>query len=80
MSSLPTWAIWLVAVPLVLLSPVIALSLALAVEIAVYAFIDGGPKIQFVVGTAAVALVLWRRVPARSGRWSRTRDGQPGSG
>jgi hypothetical protein len=35
MKSLPTWAVWSIVVPLVLLSPVIAFQIALAAEIAV---------------------------------------------
>ncbi len=35
MNSLPTWAVWSIVVPLVLLSPIIAFFLALAAEIVV---------------------------------------------
>jgi hypothetical protein len=37
MDGLPTWAVWSIVVPLVLLSPVIALLLALAAEVMVLA-------------------------------------------
>jgi hypothetical protein len=35
MSSIPTWAVWAIVVPLVLLSPVLAFLLAIAAEIVI---------------------------------------------
>lgn len=53
MSRLPTWAAWSIGLPLVLLSPVIALLLAIAVEIAIVAVFDDGAPLLVVLGAGA---------------------------
>jgi hypothetical protein len=42
MSSIPTWAIWSIIVPCVLLSPALAFLLATAVEIQIGCLVDAG--------------------------------------
>ena len=60
MDSLPTWAVWSIVVPLVLMSPVIVLLLAMAVEIPVFALVDGGARALVLVGAGAGGLLLFR--------------------
>jgi hypothetical protein len=61
MSSLPTWAVWSIVVPLVLLSPVIAFLLALAAEMLVWAVVDAGAPTGAAVAAVAGLLILWRK-------------------
>jgi hypothetical protein len=66
LSSLPTWAVWLIVVPLVLRSPVIAFLLAIAVEMLAWGMVDTGVPRLVLVGGSAAGLVLFRRLRARS--------------
>jgi hypothetical protein len=65
--SLPTWAIWAIAVPLVLVSPVITFFLALAAGLVVEGVIEAGPPAMVLFGAGIVGLVLVRRL-RRAGR------------
>jgi hypothetical protein len=66
MSSLPTWAVWSIVVPLVLLSPVIAFLLALAAEILVFAIVDAGAPAVMLVGAGLGGLLVFLRLRLRS--------------
>jgi hypothetical protein len=68
MDSLPTWAVWSIVMALVLLSPVIAFLLALAVEILICALVDEGAPVALVFGAAGGGLFLFRRLRIRSRR------------
>jgi hypothetical protein len=68
MSSLPTWAAWSIAVPLVLLTPVIAFLLALAAEILVVALVDARAPALVLLGAGVGGLVLFRRIRPASQR------------
>jgi membrane protein YdbS with pleckstrin-like domain len=68
MSSLPTWAVWGVIVPLVLLSPVIALLLALATDAVVCEIVDAGAPAGASLAAVASLLILWRKVRLRGHR------------
>ena len=75
MSSLPTWAVWGVVVPLVLLSPVIALMLAIAGEGLICAMFDAGAP----AGAALAALAgMLRQTVAIGGRSRHTVRGNTG--
>jgi hypothetical protein len=66
MNSLPTWAVWSIVLPLVLLSPVLALLLALSVEAMVVAMYDAPVPVGVVLGAGAVGLFLLRKRRARA--------------
>jgi hypothetical protein len=68
MKSLPTWAVWSIVVPLVLLSPVIAFLLALAAEIAVWAVVDAGAPAGTALAASAALLIFLRKVRLRARR------------
>lgn len=68
MSSFPTWAIWSIVVPLVLLSPVIAFLLAMSAEILVFALVDAGAMARVLLGVGLAGLVLLRRLRPASQR------------
>ena len=68
MSRLPTWAVWSIFVPLVLLSPVIAFLMAMVVEMLIWTVVDEGAPAAVVLGAAAGGLFLFRRLSTRSGR------------
>jgi hypothetical protein len=55
--SLPTWAIWSIAVAVVLLSPVLAFLIAIGVEILIGVLYDAGMLPGLVVG--AVGAIGW---------------------
>jgi hypothetical protein len=70
MSSVPTWAVWSIIVPCVLLSPVIAFFLALAAEILVGTLVNAGAPVLALLGAGAGGLLLWRELregPRRKG-------------
>lgn len=62
MSSLPTWAVWSIVVPLVLLSPLIAFILAVAIESLIWALVDAGAPALVLVGAGVSGLILFRRL------------------
>lgn len=62
MKSLPTWAVWSIVVPLVLLSPVIAFLLAITAEILVFALVDAGAPALVILSAGVSGLVLFRRI------------------
>ncbi len=62
MNSLPTWAVWGVVVPLVLLSPVIMFLLAVTIESLIWALVDAGASALVVIGAGAAGLLLLRRL------------------
>jgi len=62
MSSVPAWAVWSIIVPCVLLSPVIAFSLAIAAEIMIGALVDAGPPALALLGAGVGGLTLVRRL------------------
>jgi hypothetical protein len=68
MDSLPTWAVWLIVVPLVLMSPVIVLLLAMAVEILVFVLVGDGAPALVLVGDEAGGLLLFRMLRVRYSR------------
>jgi hypothetical protein len=72
MSSLPTWAVWSIVVPLVLLSPVIAFLLAIMAEILVFALVDAGAPALVLLGAGVSGLVLFRRIWPASQRAAST--------
>ena len=72
MSNLPTWAVWSIVVPLVLLSPVIAFLLAMAAEILVFALVDAGAPGLVLLGGGVGSLVLFRRIRPASQRAAST--------
>jgi hypothetical protein len=62
MHSLPTRAIWVFLVLFVLLSPVIAMFLAIAGEIVLGALVDAGAPGFALLGAGVCALILVRRL------------------
>lgn len=57
MESLPTWAVWGVVVPCVVLSPVIAFLLAVAIEILIGSLVDAGaPALLIIAGAGGLFL------------------------
>ncbi len=68
MSSIPTWAVWVIVVPLVLLSPVVAFLLAIAAEILIWTVVDIGAPAIVVLGIGAGGLFLFRRLRVRARR------------
>jgi hypothetical protein len=68
MKSLPTWAVWSIVAPLMLLSPVIALMLAIVGEALICAIIDLGPPTGAVLAALAGMLILWRKARLRARR------------
>jgi hypothetical protein len=68
MNSLPTWAVWGVVVPLVLLSPVIMFLLAVTIESLIWALVDAGAPAGAALAAVASLLILWRRVRVRARR------------
>jgi hypothetical protein len=60
MSSPPTWVVWSIVVPLMLLSPVIALLLALAAEILIVCLADAGASAFVLVEAGLDGLLLFR--------------------
>ena len=68
MNSLPTWAVWGVVVPLVLLSPVIMFLLAVTIESLIWALVDVGAPAGAALAAVAGLLILWRRVRVRARR------------
>ncbi len=65
MSSLPTWAIWSIIVPAVLLSPALAFLLAIAAEILIGSLVDAGaPALLALIIVAAGGLFLRRKLRA----------------
>ena len=68
MNSLPTWAVWGVVVPLVLLSPVIMFLLAVTIESLIWALVDAGAPAGAALAAVASLLILWRRVRIRAQR------------
>jgi hypothetical protein len=56
-SRLPPWAVWSIVVPLVLLSPVIAFLMAMAVEIGTVAVLDVGGPLLVVLGAGLGTLL-----------------------
>ena len=72
MDSLPTRAVWGVVVPCVLLSPVIAFLLAIAIEIVVSSLVDAGaPAFLALIIAGAGGLLLFRKLRPQSGSVSR---------
>ena len=68
MTSLPIWAIWLIAAA-VLLSPVLAFLMAIAVEIVIGALVDAGVLPVFAVLTAgAIGWLSLRKLWVRRHR------------
>jgi len=65
---MPTWAICMIAVPLVLLSPAIAFFLALAAEIVIVELVDAGAPWLVLLGAGVGGLVLYRRLRRARGR------------
>ncbi len=60
MDNLPTWAVWGVVVPCVVLSPVIAFLLANAIEIIIGCLVDAGAPALFaliIVGVGGLFLL-----------------------
>jgi len=66
MSCVPTWAFWSIIVPCILLSPVLAFLLAIAVEILVGCLVDAGAPALLLVGAGASGLLLSRKLRMRS--------------
>lgn len=66
MNSFPTWAVWSIAGPLVLLSPVLALLLALAAEAMVAALHDAPVPVGVTLVGGVSALFLFRKLRARA--------------
>jgi hypothetical protein len=62
MSSVPTWAFWSIIGPCILLSPVLAFLLAIAVEILIGCLVDAGPPALLLVGAGAISVVLYRKM------------------
>jgi ABC-type transport system involved in cytochrome c biogenesis permease component len=60
MSSIPTWAGWSIVVPLILLSPIIALLLTLATEIVIVCLVDVGAPAFVLLGAGVGGLLLLR--------------------
>ncbi len=60
MSSIPTWAVWTIVVPLVLFSPVIAFLLAIAVEILICSLVDIGAPAFVLLGAGIAGPLLFR--------------------
>jgi hypothetical protein len=73
MDSLPTWAVWGVVVPCVVLSPVIAFLLAMAAEIAICAVVDAGaPALLALIITGAGGLFLFHKLRLQGGASAET--------
>jgi hypothetical protein len=71
MSTLPTWAIWSIVVPLVLFSPVIAFFLALAAGLVFASVWDAGAPALVPLGTGIGGLMVLRKLTGgrrRAGR------------
>jgi hypothetical protein len=68
MDNLPTWAVWGVVVPLVLLSPVIMFLLAVTIESLIWALVDAGAPAGAALATVAGALIVWRKARLRARR------------
>ncbi len=68
MDSLPTWAVWGVVVPCVVLSPVIALLLAIAIEILIGCLVDAGAPAFVAVAAGGGGLFLWHKMRAHPSR------------
>lgn len=62
MDRLPTWAVWSIVLPLVLLSPIIAFFLAIAAEIVIGGLIDAGAPGLVLAAAGLAGLVLVRRL------------------
>ena len=73
MSNLPSWAVWSIAVPCILLSPVIAFFLALAVAILVSCLAEAGASALLLAGAGVATLMLLRRLPSAERRLARLR-------
>jgi hypothetical protein len=68
MDSLPTWAMWGVVVPCVVLSPAIALLLAIAIEILIGCLMDAGaPALLALIIVGAGGLFLFRKLHPQVG-------------
>ena len=73
MSSVPTWAIWLIIVPCVLLSPALAFLLAIAIEILIGCLMDAGaPALLALIIVGAGGLFLFRKLRPQSGASAET--------
>jgi hypothetical protein len=72
MDSLPTWALWSIVIPCVLVSPVIAFLLAIATSIVIGALVDAGASALVLVGVGAGAVLLLRKLSAPRLRASRS--------
>ena len=68
MDSLPTWAVWSIVAPLVLLSPVIALLLAIVSDAVICEMVDAGAPAGAALAVVAGVLILWRKVRLRTSR------------
>jgi hypothetical protein len=62
MDSLPTWAVWSIVVPLLLLSPVIMFLLAVTIESLIWASVDAGAPALLLIGAGSGSLLLLRRI------------------
>jgi hypothetical protein len=73
MSSVPASAIWSIIVPCVLLSPMLAFLLAIAVEILIGSLVEAGaPAFLAVVATGAGGLFLIRKLRPQAGASAET--------
>jgi hypothetical protein len=73
MDSLPAWAMWGVVVPCVLLSPVIAILLAIAIEILIGCLMDAGaPALLALIIAGAGGLFLLRKLRPQGGASAET--------
>jgi hypothetical protein len=68
MKSLPTWAVWSIVTPLVLLSPVIAVLLAIASDALICEIVDAGAPAGVALVAIGGLLILWRNVRLRTRR------------
>ena len=68
MESLPTWAVWGVVVPCVLLSPAIALLLPIAIEILIGCLVDTRAPAFVVIAAGGAGLLLWQKMRAHPSR------------
>jgi nitrate reductase gamma subunit len=68
MSNLPTWAVWSVVVPLLLLSPVIMLLLAVTIESLIWAAVDAGAPALVLLAAGVSGLLMLRRLRLASRR------------
>ena len=62
MRSVPALAVWSIVVPLVLLSPVIMLLLAVTIESLIWALVDAGAPALVLLGAGVCGLLLLRRL------------------